>query len=55
MSVGIYAVGLLFLITGVTYLGYLNHLSGTYILAGVFVTLCVAVVTAMQTSRRSRI
>jgi hypothetical protein len=52
MSLGIYAVGLLFLISGFTYFAYLNNLSGAYILGAVLAMLGVAIVTALQTTRR---
>jgi hypothetical protein len=55
MSLGIYAVGFLFLISGFTYLAYLNNLSGRYILGSVLAMLGVAIVTAFQTARRSRV
>jgi hypothetical protein len=55
MSIGIYAMGFFFLISGFTYLAYLNNLSRNYILGAVLAMLGVAVVTALQTARRSRI
>lgn len=55
MSMGIYTIGYLFLITGVTYLAYLMQLPAAYILTGVLIMTGVAIATGLQTSRRSRI
>jgi hypothetical protein len=55
MSIGIFAVGLLFLVTGVTYLAYLNNLSGYAISGAVLVMLGVAVAGALQTARRPEV
>jgi len=55
MSIGIYSVGFFFLISGFTYLAYLNNLSRSYILGSVLAMIGVAIVTAFQTARRSRV
>jgi hypothetical protein len=51
MSFGIYAVGYLILIAGVTYLAHLMHIPSHYIIAIALIMLGIGVVTGVQTTR----
>jgi hypothetical protein len=51
MSFGIYAVGYLVLIAGVSYLAHLMHIPSHYIVAIALIMLGIGVVTGVQATR----
>ena len=51
MSFGIYAVGYLIFIIGVSYLAHLLHIRETYIVAGAIILLGIGIVTGVQKKR----
>jgi hypothetical protein len=48
-------LGSLFLLTGVAYLAYLMSVPEAYAVGSALLLLCLAGITSLQTSRRSRI
>ena len=51
MSFGIYAVGYLILIVGLSYLAHLMHMPQRYIVAIAVIMLGIGVITGVQTTR----
>jgi hypothetical protein len=51
MSFGIYAIGYVILIAGVSYLAHLIHVPSHYIVAIALIMLGIGVVTGVQTTR----